>query len=113
MANWGFGQLGVGNLLNESQRTGLREHWCEKNKTVTKEVYRNLLVSKLIPAIFEKWLSRDRVSRKLFVQQDSAKNLIREDDKEFHDALMEQNIDAVLYMQTLNSPDVNLLDLGF
>ena len=26
---------------------------------------------------------------------------------------MEQDIDAKLYMQTLNSPDVNLLDLGF
>ena len=26
---------------------------------------------------------------------------------------MEQNINAVLYMQTLNSPDMNLLDLDF
>ena len=80
---------------------------------VTKEVYRDLLISKLIHAILEKWLSRDRMSRKLFIQQDGAKNHIYEDDKEFNDALMEQDIDAVLYMQTLNSPDINLLDLGF
>ena len=80
---------------------------------VTKEVYRDLLISKLIPAILEKWPSRDRMSRRLFIQQDGTKNHIHEDDKEFNDALMEQNIDAVLYMQTLNSPDDNLLYLGF
>ena len=49
------------------------------------------------------------MSRKLFLQQDSPKSHISEDDREFNDALMEQNIDAVLYTQTLNSPDVNLL----
>ena len=40
------------------------------------------------------------------------KKHIREDDKEFNNTLMEQDIDAKLYMQTPNSPDVNLLDLG-
>ena len=53
------------------------------------------------------------MSRKLFIQQDGAKNHIGEDDKKFNDALMEQNLNAVLYMQTLNSPDVNFLDLDF
>ena len=77
---------------------------------MTKEVTRDLLISKLIPTILEKWPSRDRMSRKLFIQQDSAKSHICEDDKEFNDALMELNIDAVLYTQTPNSPDVNLLD---
>ena len=83
-----------------------------KNKTVTKEVYRELLISKLIPAILENWPRRDRMLRTIFIQQDSAKHHICEDDKEFNNALMEQDIDAKLYMQTLNSPDVNLLDLG-
>ena len=84
-----------------------------KNKMVTKKVYRVLLISKLIPAIMEKCPSRDRMSRTIFIQQDSAKNHIHEDDKEFNNALMEQEIDTKLYTQTLNSPDVNLLDLGF
>ena len=84
-----------------------------KNKMVTKEVYRELLISKLIPAILENWPRRDRMSRTIFIQQDSAKNHIHEDDEEFNNALMEQGIDAKLYMQTLNSPDINLLDLGF
>ena len=53
------------------------------------------------------------MSRKLFIQQDGAENHICEDDKEFNNTLMEQNINAILYMQTPNSPDVNLPDLGF
>ena len=41
------------------------------------------------------------------------KNHIHEDDEEFNTALMEQNISTKLYMQTPNSPDINLLDLVF
>ena len=46
-----------------------------KNKMVTKEVYRELLISKSIPAILENWPSRDRMSRTIFIQQDSAKTI--------------------------------------
>ena len=53
------------------------------------------------------------MSRKQFIQQDHAKNHICEDDKEFNNTLLEANINAALYTQTLNSPDINLLDLGF
>ena len=55
-----------------------------KNKTVTKEVYRELLISKLILAILEKWLRRDRMSRTIYIQQDGAKTYIHEDDEEFN-----------------------------
>ena len=41
------------------------------------------------------------------------KKPICEDDEEFNNSLMEQDINAKLYMETPNSPDVNLLDLGF
>ena len=64
-----------------------------KNKMVTKEVYRELLISKFILAILENWPSRDRMSRTIFIQQDSAKNHIHEDDEEFNNVLMEQDID--------------------
>ena len=84
-----------------------------KNKIVMKEVYRDLLITKLIPAIMEKWPTRDRNSRKIFIQQDGAKNHIREDDKLFNDALEENGVNTELYTQSANSPDVNLLDLGF
>ena len=84
-----------------------------KNKVVTKEVYWDLLISKLIPSILEKWPRRDILSRKLFIQQDRAKTHISWDDKFFNDALVENGINASLYTQAVNSPDVKLLDLGF
>ena len=38
-----------------------------KNKTVNIEVYRDLHICKLLLAIIEKWLRRDRLSRKIFI----------------------------------------------
>ena len=84
-----------------------------KNKIITKEVYHDLLITKLIPSILEKWPRRDRLSRKIFIQQDGAKNHISCDDKLFNDMLVENSINATLYTQAVSSPDVNLLDLGF
>ena len=56
----------------------------------TKEVYGDLLISMLLPAIMEKWPRRDRLSRKIFIQQDRAKTHIHDDDKDFKDALMKR-----------------------
>ena len=78
-----------------------------------KNVYRDLLIMKLIPAIVEKWPISDRNSRKIFLQQDGANNHIHEDDKLFNDSLEENGVNAELYTQSANSPDVNLLDSGF
>ena len=84
-----------------------------KNKIVTKEVYHDLLITKLIPSILEKWPRRDQLSRKIFIQQDGARNHISCNDKLFNNALVEQGINTTLYTQAVNSPDVSLLDLGF
>ena len=84
-----------------------------KKKAVTKEVYWELLISKLLPAIVEKWPWIDQLLRKILIQQDGAKSHISADDNEFNEALIDQNINAELYTQAANSPDVNLLDLGF
>ena len=43
-----------------------------KNKAVTKEVYRELLISKLLPVIVEKWTWTDWLLRKVLIQQDGA-----------------------------------------
>ena len=48
-----------------------------------------------------------------FIQQDDAKNHICEDDKLLNDALDENGVNAELYTQSANSPDINLFDLGF
>ena len=50
--------------------------------------------------------------RTIYIQQDGPKNHIREDDEEFNNTLMEQDIDAKLYTETSNSPGTNLFDLG-
>ena len=55
----------------------------------------------------------DMLWRKIWIQQDGAKSHISTDDNEFKEALNAQEINAGLYTQAANSPDVNLLDLGF
>ena len=116
--SWWDGKLGIGPIGDwEPAQRGSKNRpkgtliW--KNKTVTKVVYRDLLINKLIPAILDKWLRGDRMSRTIYIQQDGAKNHIHEDDEEFNNALTAQDINAKLYTQTPNSPDINLLDLGF
>ena len=84
-----------------------------KNKPVTKDVYCELLISKLLLAIVEKWPQMDRLLRKIWIQQDGTKSHISTDDNEFKEALNAQEINVGLYTQAANSPDVNLLDLGF
>ena len=84
-----------------------------KNEAVTKEVYWELLISKLLPAIVEKWTWMDQLLRKILIQQDGAKSHISADNDEFNEALIDQNINMELYTQAANSPDVNLLDLDF
>ena len=80
---------------------------------MTKEVYRELLISKLLPAIVEKWPQMDRLSRKIWIQQDGAKSHINTDDDEFEQALQDHELNTGLCTQAANSLDVNLLDLGF
>ena len=61
---------------------------------VSKEVYQDQLISRLLPAITEKWPRRHKLLRKIFIQRDGAKNHICEDDKLFNNALKEQSINA-------------------
>ena len=48
-----------------------------------------------------------------FLFNKTAKNHITCDDKLFNDVLVEKGINTTLYTQAVNSPYVNLLDLGF
>ena len=106
--SWWDGKLGIWPIRDwEPTKWGSKNRpkgmlvW--KNKMVTKEVYRDLLINQLILAILEKWPRRDRISITIYIQQDGVKNHIHDDDEEFNNALREQDIDAKLYMQTLNS----------
>ena len=107
---WSIGDWELAQRKSKNRPKGMPV-W--KNKIMTKEVYRDLLIMKLIPAIMERWPLSDRNSRKIFIRQDGAKNHIHEDNKLFNAALEENGVNAELYTQSATSPDVNLLDLGF
>ena len=105
----GFWPIGYWELAERKLKNRPKGTLAWKNKIITKEVYRDLLITKLIPSILdilEKWPRRDWLSRKIFIQQDRAKNHISCNDKIFNDALVEKGINAALYTQAANSPDV-------
>ena len=58
-------------------------------------------------------MNRQVIKKNLHTTRWCKKSYIGEDDKEFKDALAEQDINAELYTQAANSLDVDLLDLGF
>ena len=116
--SWWDGKLGIWPIgdwepAKHRSKNRLKGILVWKNKVVTKEVYQELLLSKLLLAIMEEWPQTDRLSRKIFIQQNSAKSHICEDDNEFNHTLTKKDINVELYTQVANSPDVNLLDLGF
>lgn len=78
---------------------------------VTKEVSRDYLVNKVLPAIKEKWPEEDR-GRPIIIQQDNAKTHISVHDPEFVAAATSEGFDIRLTCQPPNSPDTNILDLG-
>ncbi|KAI3849392.1 hypothetical protein MKW92_036988, partial [Papaver armeniacum] len=80
-------------------------------KSVDKEVMRHFLIEKLLPAIKKKWPFNN--CKKIFIQQDNAKPHVHENDKKFVEAVRSYGLDIELLCQPPNSPDLNVLDLGF
>ena len=73
-------------------------------------VYREYLIQKFLPAINERWPTNNG---RIWLQQDGAKLHILEDDVEFKEAVDEIGLNLTMYTQSPNSPDTNILDLGF
>lgn len=71
-----------------------------------------MLINNIILAIKEKWPDSQRF-RPIFIQQDNAKPHCRPDDAEVSAALTEGDWNMSLFNQPPNSPDLNILDLGF
>ncbi|XP_071911419.1 uncharacterized protein [Coffea arabica] len=80
--------------------------------SVTKEVYRRCLIDNVLPAIRAKWPQSDVISP-IFIQQDNAKPHIDPMDVEFIEAATREGFDIRLSFQPPNSPDMNVLDLGY
>jgi hypothetical protein len=84
-----------------------------KPLSVTKEVYRDYICNKVIPAIKDKWPLCHR-SVAIKIQQDNAKpHLIRNDDPQLQAAIAASGMNITLVNQAPNSPDTNVLDLGY
>ena len=78
--------------------------------SVTKNKYREFMVTKVIPAIKEKWPDRNR---NIIIQQDGAPAHIKENDAEFVAAATAGLWNISLELQPPKSPDINVLDLSF
>ena len=70
------------------------------------------MINFLIPAIRARWPPAER-GMPIYVQQDNAKTHIPLDDPEFVAVAQAEGWDIRLTCQPPNSPDLNILDLGF
>lgn len=77
---------------------------------ITRDVMRNMMVQKLLPAIREKWPG---TTKHVLIQYDNTKLHVDINDPEFVSAAKEGDWDIQLQYQPPNSPDLNVLDLGF
>ncbi|KAH0730970.1 hypothetical protein KY289_002158 [Solanum tuberosum] len=80
--------------------------------SVTKDITRACLIEKVLPAIRSKWPALDS-NIPIFIQQDNARPHIGVNDLEFVEAAQKDGFDIRLCFQPPNSPDLNVLDLGF
>ena len=70
------------------------------------------MIQKLLPSIKEKW-PREDSKNSIFIQQDNARTHVPCDDEEFCRAATQDGFGIRLMYQPPNSPDINVLDLGF
>ncbi|XP_057546083.1 uncharacterized protein LOC130825070 [Amaranthus tricolor] len=80
-------------------------------QSITKEHMRAMLITNVIPTIRAKWPSM--LSKDIIIQQDNAKPHIAPYDKEFVDEATKDGFNIQLVQQPPNSPDMNVLNLGF
>ena len=80
--------------------------------SITTEEYRSFICNKVVPAIAEKWPDCHR-NMTIKIQQDNAPVHIKETDVAFHQAVAATDLNIQLRFQPSNSPDLNVLDLGF
>mmetsp|Transcript_14806 Transcript_14806/g.21169 ORF Transcript_14806/g.21169 Transcript_14806/m.21169 type:complete len:280 (-) Transcript_14806:44-883(-) len=80
--------------------------------SVTNVEYRQFIIEKLLPATKEKWPS-NASDYTIKIQQDNARPHITPMDVEFCNAVQALDLNVQLVCQPPNSPDMNVLDLGY
>ncbi|XP_057538153.1 uncharacterized protein LOC130815683 [Amaranthus tricolor] len=80
-------------------------------QSITKEHIREMLITNVLPTIRAKWPAE--LSKHIYIQQDNAKPHIAHNDRGFLEEAMKDGFNIQLVQQPPNSPDMNVLDLGF
>ena len=80
--------------------------------SIKREVIRSFLIEKVLPTIKAKW-PREDLRYPIYIQQDNVRTHIDHNDDEFCRAATQDGFDIHLMCQPANSPDLNVLDLGF
>jgi hypothetical protein len=73
---------------------------------------RSYLIGKVLNAIVRRWPQEHR-GKTIYIQQDNAPSHVPVNDEEFRTAVAQTGLDIRLINQPANSPDLNVLDLGF
>ena len=105
----GIWPIGKWELVKRSLKKCTKGMPVWKNQCITWDVYCEYLIQKFLPAVKERWPVRNR----RILQQDGAKSHILEDDVEFKEAVDKIGLNLTVFTQSPNSPDTNILDLGF
>ena len=106
----GIWPIGKWELAKRSSKKRAKGTPVWKNQCITQDVYREYLIQKFLPAVKEKW---PRQNARIRLQQDGAKSHILEDNVEFKEVVQQIGLNLTVFTQAPNSPDTNILDLGF
>lgn len=107
---WPFAERKVAQRTSKNRPTGTVE--TEPITSVTRAEYVVMLLDNVLPAIAAKFPRRSRRSV-IYLQQDNAKPHIKDDDSIVSEAGRQLRLDLHVLCQPPNSPDFNVLDLGY
>ncbi|XP_012074766.1 uncharacterized protein LOC105636177 [Jatropha curcas] len=107
---WPFNNKKCAKWNNKNREVGTLE--TKPMLLITKAVIREVPITKLLPTIKEKWPQLDGSST-IFTQQDNAKPHIYVHYIKFVEAARDLGMDIRLSCQPPNSPNLNVLNLGF
>jgi hypothetical protein len=80
--------------------------------SITQAVMMNYLIDKVLPAICAKW-PREDIGKPIYIQHVNVVPHISPNDRLFYEAAKQDGFDIRIVCQPANSPDLNILDLGF
>ena len=79
-------------------------------QSITRNVIREFMINKVLPAIRAKW-PREDVVNPIYIQQDNAPSHLKLDDPLLCEAAKQDGFDIRLMRQLPNSLDLNVLNL--